>query len=107
MSSAADTRIFPRASSKRERPLRGRKCRLPKTLDTVAGILASTWTQPLITFILPALTVFPGEPTMFGPGEYVPDPTEGLVDVKDLPAPQLSLYSRRHKQTPCPRCGDL
>ena len=26
---------------------------------------------------------------MFGPGEYVPDPTEGIVDVKDLPAPQL------------------
>ena len=25
---------------------------------------------------------------MFGPGEYVPDPTEGMVAVKDLPAPQ-------------------
>ncbi len=44
---------------------------------------------------------------MFGPGEYVPDPTEGIVDVKDLPAPQLGFYSRSHKQTPCPRCGDL
>ena len=38
---------------------------------------------------------------MFGPGEYVPDPTEGIVDVKDLPAPQLDFYSRSHKQTPC------
>ena len=44
---------------------------------------------------------------MFGPGEYVPDSTEGLVDVKDLPAPQLGLYSRDHKHTPCPRCGHL
>jgi len=44
---------------------------------------------------------------MFGPGEYVPDPTEGIVDVKDLPAPQLDFYSRSHQQTPCPRCGDL
>ncbi len=44
---------------------------------------------------------------MFGPGEYVPDPTEGIVDVKDLPAPQLGLYSRNHTQTPCPRCGHL
>jgi len=42
---------------------------------------------------------------MFGPGEYVPDPTEGMVDVKDLPAPQRGLYHRHHQQTPCPRCG--
>ena len=44
---------------------------------------------------------------MVGPGAYVPDPTEGMVDVKDLPAPQLGLYSRHPKQTPCPRCGQL
>jgi hypothetical protein len=44
---------------------------------------------------------------MFGPGEYVPDPTEGIVDVKDLPAPQRGFYSRNHKQTPCPRCDHL
>ena len=29
---------------------------------------------------------------MFGPGEYVPDPTEGIVDVKDLPTPQLGFF---------------
>ena len=44
---------------------------------------------------------------MFGPGEYVPDPTEGIVDVKDLPAPQLVAYSRNHEHTPCPRCSHL
>ena len=44
---------------------------------------------------------------MFGPGNYVPDPTEGIVDVQDLPAPQLGLYSRNYQQTPCPRCGHL
>ena len=44
---------------------------------------------------------------MYGPGEYVPDPTEGIVDVKDLPEPQLGFYRRNHKQTPCPRCGQL
>src|SRR5437870_8465167 len=76
-------------------------------IDTVAGFLDSTWSWQVITFILPAPTVFLGEPTMFGPGEYVPDPTEGIVNVKDLPAPQLGFYSRSHKQTPCPRCGDL
>jgi hypothetical protein len=44
---------------------------------------------------------------MFGPGEYVPDPTEGIVNVHDLPAPQLGLYSRNHQQPPCLRCGHL
>ncbi len=39
---------------------------------------------------------------MFGLGEYVPDPTEGLVDVKDLPAPQLGFYRRNHKPTVSP-----
>jgi hypothetical protein len=42
---------------------------------------------------------------MYGPGEYVPDPTEGIVDVKDLPAPILVAYDRNHDHTPCPRCG--
>ena len=33
---------------------------------------------------------------MFGPGEYVPDPTEGIVDVKDLPAPIRAIqFSER------------
>ena len=42
---------------------------------------------------------------MFGPGDYVPDPTEGIVDVNDLPAPTLVVYDRNHAPTPCPRCG--
>lgn len=42
---------------------------------------------------------------MFGPGVYVSDPTEGIVDVKDLPAPQYVPYSRNQPYTPCPRCA--
>jgi hypothetical protein len=42
---------------------------------------------------------------MFGPGRYVPDPTEGILDVHDLPAPQIVAYDRNHEHTPCPRCG--
>ncbi len=42
---------------------------------------------------------------MFGPGRYVSDPTEGMVNVKDLPVPQWTAYDRNHKPTPCPRCG--
>jgi len=75
--------------------------------ETVAGILDSIWTGQGLAFILPVSTFFPGEPTMFGPGAYVPDPTEGLVDVQDLPAPQQGFYSRNHQQTPCARCGHL
>ena len=44
---------------------------------------------------------------MFGPGEYVPDPTEGIVDIQDLPRPQWVAYSRNHDHTPCPRCDHL
>jgi len=44
---------------------------------------------------------------MFGPGEYVSDPTEGIVDIEDLPRPQLVAYSRNHEHTPCPRCDHL
>src|SRR6266478_9055865 len=44
---------------------------------------------------------------MYGPGRYVPDPTEGMTNVKDLPAPQLVAYHRDQKQTPCPRCSHL
>lgn len=42
---------------------------------------------------------------MFGPGEDVPDPTEGIVDVNDLPKPILEPYDRNHDHSPCPRCG--
>ena len=44
---------------------------------------------------------------MFGPGEYVPDPTEGITDVKNLPPSQPVAYSRHQPHTPCPRCGRL
>jgi hypothetical protein len=44
---------------------------------------------------------------MFGPGEYVPDPTEGLIDVNDLPKPILVAYDHNHDHSPCPRCGHL
>src|SRR2546428_1683560 len=56
---------------------------------------------------LPVLTSFSGEKRMYGPGEYVPDPTEGIVDIKDLPAPTLVAYDRNHDHTPCPRCSHL
>ena len=42
---------------------------------------------------------------MFGPGEYAPDPTEGITDVKALPQPKIVVYSRTLTQEPCPQCG--
>jgi len=42
---------------------------------------------------------------MFGPGEYVPDPTEGIVDVNDLPQPLFVPYDATYDHSPCPRCG--
>ena len=42
---------------------------------------------------------------MFGPGEYVPDPTEGIVNANALPQPLVVPYDRNHDHSPCPRCG--
>ena len=42
---------------------------------------------------------------MSGPGEYVPDVTEGVCRVEDLPRPRLEPRSRNYAARPCPRCG--
>jgi predicted RNA-binding Zn-ribbon protein involved in translation (DUF1610 family) len=42
---------------------------------------------------------------MDGPGSYVPDPTEGIVRVEDLPPPQIVRRSRNYRRRPCPQCG--
>ena len=44
---------------------------------------------------------------MFGPGEYVPDPTEGIVNVNDLPKPLLVPEDHNYDHSPCPHCGQL
>jgi hypothetical protein len=38
------------------------------------------------------------------PGEYVPDSTEGITRVEDLPAPLVCKRSRNHRRRPCPLC---
>ncbi len=42
-----------------------------------------------------------------GPGEYLPDPTEGITRVEDLPQPKLVRIDRNFKRQACPRCGHL
>src|SRR5436309_6245355 len=42
---------------------------------------------------------------MHGPGEYVPDATEGITRVEDLPKPRIQQRSRNSKARRCPRCG--
>jgi hypothetical protein len=42
---------------------------------------------------------------MPGPGMYLPDATEGVDRVEDLPAPQIIPRSRNYPNRPCPRCG--
>ena len=44
---------------------------------------------------------------MFGPGEYVPDPPEGIIDVNDLPTPMIVPDDRNYDHSPCLRCGPL
>ena len=42
---------------------------------------------------------------MFGPGEYVPDVTEGITRVEDLPKPRIEGRSRNYPARRCRRCG--
>jgi hypothetical protein len=37
---------------------------------------------------------------MFGPGEYVPDPTEGITDVKNLPPSQTVRTAGTSRKRP-------
>lgn len=41
---------------------------------------------------------------MSGPGEYLPDPTQGITRPEDLPQPKVVRRSRNYKHYPCPRC---
>ena len=40
-----------------------------------------------------------------GPGEYLPDETEGIVRPEDLPKPVLEVIDREAKKAPCSECG--
>jgi hypothetical protein len=42
---------------------------------------------------------------MAGPGEYVPDVTEGITRVEDLPQPRLEYRSRNYPARRCRFCG--
>jgi hypothetical protein len=42
---------------------------------------------------------------MFGPGEYRPDPSEGITAPAAFPQPESVPYSRNDIRPPCPRCG--
>src|SRR5262245_40873243 len=39
------------------------------------------------------------------PGKYVPDTTEGVTRVQDLPQALVVCRSRDYRRRPCPRCG--
>jgi hypothetical protein len=42
---------------------------------------------------------------MAGPGEYVPDVTEGITRVEDLPKPCIERRSRNYRARRCRLCG--
>jgi hypothetical protein len=39
-----------------------------------------------------------------GPGQYLPDPTEGIIHPHDLPEAKIVRRSRNFKRRPCPHC---
>ena len=40
-----------------------------------------------------------------GPGRYLPDRTEGITRVEELPKPLVVSRSRNYRRRACPRCG--
>ena len=42
---------------------------------------------------------------MATPGKYVPDVTEGITRVEDLPPAKVVKRSRNFRRRPCPNCG--
>jgi hypothetical protein len=42
---------------------------------------------------------------MTGPGEYLPEATEGITRVEDLPTPKRIERSRSYPRRRCPHCG--
>ncbi len=38
------------------------------------------------------------------PGQYTPDPTEGIIRVEDLPPPRVQRRSHNFRRRCCPRC---
>jgi hypothetical protein len=39
------------------------------------------------------------------PGEYIPDLSEGITQVENLPPPHILKRRRNARSRPCPRCG--
>jgi len=48
-----------------------------------------------------------GKDACVGPGEYLPDVTEGVIDPDDLPAPLIEAITRDAKAAACPKCGGI
>jgi len=42
---------------------------------------------------------------MSGPGDYLPDPTEGIVRASDLPKAIIKKRKEIQVKAPCPQCG--
>jgi hypothetical protein len=40
-----------------------------------------------------------------GPGQYLPDPSEGITCPEDLPKSKIVRRSRNYPRLPCPQCG--
>ena len=55
--------------------------------------------------MMPAKHTTKPRETRLGPGAYLPDSTEGLRRVEDLPRPKIIPQDRNYRHLPCPTCG--
>src|SRR5688572_474621 len=75
------------------------------TLETIARIPGCP--HPIFIVSFGSSSLNQEGHTMFGPGEYRADPSEGITTPAELPLPELIRYHRSDTRHPCPRCGHL
>ena len=74
-------------------------------METLARLPGAISEQTTIAVRISWKKPFFQELSMPGPGEYRPDPTEGITRIEDLPKPKIRCQSRNYRWRPCPRCG--
>jgi len=74
--------------------------------ETVVYEPGFVWTQKFFSVSIGVANLLCEEaPIMCGPGEYRPDPTEGIPGIEALPAPLIMARRRTAKRHGCPPWG--
>src|SRR5262249_1575960 len=77
----------------------------PRKSDSLAWLPGFETNLSGVIAVSPVGGTLQEDHTLPGPGDYLPDPTEGITRIEDLPRPRIRTRSRNRRRRPCPRCG--